>query len=64
MGDLVIIELKRNGLVYSPVLSMLKELRIMPHGFSKYCMGSALTNPLLPVNSFKEKLRYVEKMTQ
>lgn len=64
MGDLVIIELKRDGLVYSPVLSMLKELRIMPHGFSKYCMGSALTNPLLPVNSFKEKLRYVEKITQ
>lgn len=64
MGDLVIIELKRDGLVYSPVLNMLKQLRIMPHGFSKYCMGSALTNPGLSVNRFKEKLRYVEKITQ
>ena len=47
MGDLVIIELKRDGLVYSPVLEMLRQLRIHPHGFSKYCMGSALTNPEL-----------------
>ena len=38
MGDLVIIELKRDGLVYSPVLEMLRQLRIHPHGFSKYCM--------------------------
>ena len=64
MADLVIIELKRDGLVYSPVLDMLKQLRILPHGFSKYCMGSALTNPRLSVNRFKEKLHYVEKITQ
>lgn len=64
MGDLVIIELKRDGLVYSPVLEMLRQLHIHPHGFSKYCMGSALTNPRLSVNRFKEKLHYVEKITQ
>ena len=64
MGDLVIIELKRDGQVYSPVLSMLRHLRILPHGFSKYCMGSALTNPVLSVNRFKEKLHYVAKLTQ
>ena len=62
MGDLVIIELKRDGLCYSPVLNMLLQLRIMPHGFSKYCMGSAMTNPLLPVNRFKPKLRDVERI--
>ena len=62
MADLVIIELKRDGLIYSPVLNMLKQLRILPHGFSKYCMGSALTNPRLSVNRFKEKLHYVEKI--
>ncbi len=60
MGDLVIIELKRDGLVYSPVLEMLRQLRIHPHGFSKYCMGSALTNPQLPVNLFKDKLRDID----
>ena len=62
MGDLVIIELKRDGMVYSPILDKLRQLHIHPHGFSKYCMGSALTNPLLPVNQFKEKLHYIEKI--
>ena len=63
MGPLVIIELKRDGLVYSPVLEMLRQLRIQPHGFSKYCMGSALTgSQLLPVNRFKRKLIEVGKL--
>ena len=62
MGDLVIIELKRYGLVYSPVLEMLRQLRIHPHGFSKYCMGSALTNPDLRVNRFKRKLIEINKI--
>lgn len=60
MGPLVIIELKRDGLVFSPVLEMLRTLHIHPHGFSKYCMGAALTNSNLPVNRFKQKLRDVE----
>ena len=62
MGDLVIIELKRDGLVSSPLLDMLRQLRIHPHGFSKYCMGSALTNPQLPTNRFKRKLIEVRKI--
>jgi hypothetical protein len=63
MADLVIIELKRDGLVFSPVLEMLRQLRIHPHGFSKYCMGSALTcNGQLPVNRFKRKLIEVDKI--
>lgn len=62
MGPLVIIELKRDGLCPSPVLDMLRQLRIHPHGFSKYCMGSALTNNRLPVNLFKPKLGYVNKL--
>ena len=62
MGPLVIIELKRDGLVFSPVLDMLLRLRIHPHGFSKYCMGAALTNETLPVNRFKVKLHDVEKI--
>ena len=62
MGQLVIIELKRDGLCYSPVLAMLRELRIKPHGFSKYCMGSAFTNDGLQVNLFKPKLHDVERI--
>ena len=62
MDNLVIIELKRDGLVYSPVLEMLRQLHIHPHGFSKYCMGSALTNPKLSVNRFKCKLIEINKI--
>lgn len=63
MGPLVVIELKRDGLVYSPVLEMLRRLRIQPHGFSKYCMGAALTgSDMLPVNRFKRKLIEVGKL--
>jgi hypothetical protein len=62
MGPLVSIELKRDGLVFSPVLEMLRQLHIHPHGFSKYCMGAALTNSGLPVNRFRKKLRDVEKI--
>lgn len=63
MGQLVVIELKRDGLVYSPVLQMLRQLRIQPHGFSKYCMGSALAGQdHLPVNRFKCKLIEINKL--
>lgn len=63
MGPLVVIELKRDGLVYSPILHMLRQLRIQPHGFSKYCMGSALTaSEQLPVNRFKCKLIEINKL--
>ena len=64
MGPLVIIELKRDGLVFSPVLEMLRQLRIHPHGFSKYCMGAAMTNDGLPLHRFKEKLRDVERIVK
>ena len=62
MAPLVIVELKRDGLCYSPVLEMLRQLRVFPHGFSKYCMGSALTNHHLKVNRFKPKLIDVAKI--
>jgi len=62
LTGLVIIELKRDGLQPSPILGMLRELRIKPSGFSKYCMGSALTNPGLKRNNFKERLRLVERL--
>lgn len=60
-GDLVIIELKRDGNVYSPVLELLRQLRIKPSGFSKYCIGSVMTNPGLKRNNFKPKLKKISK---
>ncbi|MBR0273769.1 MAG: polyphosphate polymerase domain-containing protein [Bacteroidaceae bacterium] len=61
-GDLVIIELKRDGNVYSPVLEILRQLRIKPSGFSKYCIGSVLTNEALKSNLFKPKLIRIRKL--
>lgn len=61
-GQLVIIELKRDGNVYSPVLDILRQLRIKPSGFSKYCIGSVITNPSLKHNLFKPKLQKIGKL--
>lgn len=60
----VVIEVKRDGNQHSPLLGMLRELRIFPHGFSKYCMGTALTNPQIKQNRLKEKLRYVNNLIE
>lgn len=62
LDQIGIIELKRDGLRPSPILELLRQLRIKPHGFSKYCMGTAYTNPQAPVNLFKERLRYVDRI--
>ena len=56
VGPLVIIELKRDGNVYSPILDILRTLRIKPSGFSKYCIGSVMTNKGLKQNLFKARL--------
>ena len=62
-GDLVIIELKRDGNVFSPVLDILRQLRIHPSGFSKYCIGSLMTNGRLKKNLFKKKMIRVSKLS-
>lgn len=63
VSPLVVIEVKRDGNVYSPIVDILRELRIRKSGFSKYCIGSALTNPELKKNRFKKRIRKVNKMT-
>ena len=62
LDNVVIIELKRDGLVPSPILAMLKKLRIKKSGFSKYCIGTAFTYPQLPQNRFKLRLRKIMKI--
>lgn len=62
LEGLVIIELKRDGNVPSPVLEMLRELHIHPCGFSKYCVGMAFTNHDLRQNRLKPKLRLTSRL--
>ena len=63
MDNLVVIEVKRDGNTYSPVQDLLRELRIFPSGFSKYCIGMALTTPGIKRNMFNERIRKIEKLT-
>ena len=62
LDQAVIVELKRDGNRPSPLLAMLRELHIHPHGFSKYCMGTALSNPAVKQNRLKPKLHYVDRL--
>ena len=60
--QLVIIELKRDGNVFSPICNLLRDIHVHPTGFSKCCIGMALTDPELKQNNFKPKLRNLEKI--
>jgi len=62
VGPLVIIELKRDGNVFSPVLDILRQLRIKPSGFSKYCIGSVMTNKALKHNMFNQRMVTLSKL--
>lgn len=64
VGPLVIIELKRDGNVYSPVLAILNQLRIKPSGFSKYCIGTVMTHRQLKHNLFKERMVNLGKLAK
>ncbi len=63
MDDHVVIELKRDGLVPSPALEILRRLRIKRCGFSKMAMGTALTDSTIRQNRFKQRIHYVMSMT-
>ena len=63
MDNLVVIEVKRDGNTFSPIQDLLRELRIFPSGFSKYCIGMALTTPGIKRNMFNERIRKIEKLT-
>lgn len=61
--DLVIFELKRGrSIKNSPMLSVLKQLKIRQRGLSKYCTGRALLDTDLKQNAFKPRLRFIEKI--
>ena len=62
ISHLVIIELKRDGATYSPMYNLLLRMHIHPGGFSKYCIGCALTNKDLRHNNLKEKMHRIERL--
>jgi hypothetical protein len=62
LKNLVIFELKKGrSLKGSPMVSMLREMKIRQSGLSKYCTGRAFLEPELKRNAFKSRLRFIEK---
>lgn len=61
---LMIIELKQDGKCPSLFKNLLTEYKVLPHGFSKYCLGTVVTNPDAKKNRFKSKIRYIYKLTE
>jgi len=60
--NLVIFELKRGqSLKSSPMISLLRKMKIRQRGLSKYCTGRAMLEPDLKQNAFKPRLRYLHK---
>ena len=62
LGNLMILELKQDGWIHSDFRDVLNELRIKRTSFSKYCMGTVLTNPGSKYNRFKEKAKIINKL--
>ena len=62
LGRLVVIELQQDAHAPSPMKQLLAQLRVKPFKLSKYCIGEALTNPLVKHNRFKAKIRAIGKM--
>ena len=60
--NLVIVELKRDGNVPSYMATIMRNERIKPLKISKYCIGTALTNPDIKKNRFNDKIRKIRKL--
>jgi len=57
----VIIELKQDSRSESDMKQILLQCRIKRYKISKYCIGIALTEPLVKKNRFIEKINYLNK---
>ncbi len=62
LNDIIIIELKQDGRYVSTMRQILLDLRITPFKISKYCIGTALTNPDAKANRFKKKITLLKKL--
>lgn len=67
MPGIAIVEIKQDGTHPSQMKEILTVMHIHRMGFSKYCIGTAITNPSIKQNNFKEKLvtvKNIEKNAQ
>ena len=65
ISHLLVIEVKHEvGAPPSQIERTLHEMHILPRRMSKYCIGTALTDPAAKNNRFKAKLMYIEKLKQ
>jgi hypothetical protein len=64
LDDLMVLELKQDGWQHSDFRDILFRSRIKPLSFSKYCMGTVLTNPGVKYNQFKRKCNIINKLAQ
>lgn len=62
LNNLVIVEVKSDSnSSQTPMIKALKDFRVKPSGFSKYCVGRTLIEPTLKSNNFKSKIRMISK---
>ncbi|MGM0462711.1 MAG: polyphosphate polymerase domain-containing protein [Fibrobacterota bacterium] len=63
-SGIVLLEVKKESASrYSYIKEILRNMRIFPHGFSKYCIGIASVYPDIRLNTLKHKLRIIEDIT-
>ena len=63
ISRLMVIEVKHEvGAPTSDIERALHELHILPRRMSKYCIGTALTDPNAKHNRFKEKILFIQKI--
>ena len=61
LPDLVVVELKRDGMQHSTLQDWMNDNRIRKAGFSKYAYGQVLTAPTVPLKNMKPKVRRLIK---
>lgn len=63
IARLLVVEVKHEvGAPPSDIERALHAMHILPRRMSKYCIGTALTDPSAKCNRFKEKLLYIKKI--
>jgi hypothetical protein len=63
IDNLVIFEVKRGkSLKLSPIVAILRKLKIRQKGLSKYCTGRAMLDGSLKQNTFKARFRFLNNL--
>ena len=61
LDHLMVLELKQDGWQRSDFRDILMRMRIKKQSFSKYCIGTSLTNSLIKNNRFKRQWKIINK---